>query len=124
MSVRQNLVMIMNLLVVVFAPAGCEKPGHREQITMRKQNFNQTVELLAEMEESHEAKLERDWEVVEEMHEEKREDWEQSKAFFEELLEYDLNRWEHHEELNEEIWEEMMQGDMQNFEKTLPWVLY
>ncbi len=79
---------------------------------------------MAEYEKSHEAKLERDWEELEAMYQKDLEDWQRAQLFFQELLEYDLNRWERHEELNRNIWEDVMKGDMNNFERTLPWILY
>lgn len=104
--------------------AGCDDPAHRKQLAAREEKMQHGVRTLHEIDEGRAEKLDRTVALMRWMHQRDRDNTATIPGRLDAYGVEERERWDNAKPLHRERFHELMQGDMPNAERTLPYMLY
>jgi hypothetical protein len=103
---------------------GCEQPSHRAAVENRERNLQRTVATLANMENERPANMQRMLATIQQQHAYDIERSNQNAVGLDQAIRAEFDRWAQQQPVYRKRFEELMQGNPANLERTLPYIIY
>ena len=112
------------LLASLIAWTGCEPPGHRAVVERREQNLHRTVAMLADMENERPARMQRMLATLQQQQAHDVEESRQNAVELDRAVRAQFDRWAQRQPTYRKRFQELIQGNPANIERTLPNMIY
>jgi len=124
MPAMRFLLPFLALLASLTVWIGCEQPGHQARIERREQNLHRTVAMLADMENERPARMQRMLATLQQQQAHDVEESRQNAVELDRAVRAQFDRWAQRQPTCRKRFEELIQGNPANIERTLPNMIY
>lgn len=124
MSAMRFVLPSVALLAGLAAWPGCQQPGHRAAVERREQNLHRTVAMLAAVEDERPEKMQRMLATLQQQQAHDVEESRQNAVELDRAIRAQFDRWAQRQPTYRKRFQELIQGNPANIERTLPYMIY